>query len=334
MEQDGLFCPFILDLAGEDRVTIWRIIEKYFFKALGNTHSMCSDTFTKFKSALGAISTCKAVKELTHIYKLIDISILSQTRLYLLVSGESYLGCVLFGAEYKLTNMPSEVLEPCTASQLKELLMNQATHQGSLRKLAGMLRKTEEELLSMRIISKFARECALTEEQKHTVIELCKCLNFNSIPWKFNDTTVLEMFEYLNDPNMQVPDETYLNPNYLFFTDRYEEVLSVFGFQAPTFDLGSCGRVNLNDRNYPRVLRYRLVAISTAIGSYRRIKSEKSIYNNPSSSLSSIYSERNTEKPKIQEMWTALRSFSNAANPTSSSSSSGSSRVASDLFSI
>jgi len=240
----------------------------------------------------------------------------------------------MFGAEYKLTNMPSESLEPCTAAQLRELLMTQSSHQGSLHQLAGLLRRPIEELTTMRVISSYLREFPLTEDQKATSLTWCKCLTFTAIPWRLNDTSILTMFEYLNDPNMSIPYETYMNPNSVFFTDRYEEVLSAFGYQAPTFDIGSCARISLNDRNYPRRLRYRLVSLQTALLSYQRIKADKNILNNPSAALSSIYSERDTDKTKIQEVWTALRSFVNAANPTSSSSSSGSSMPQSTLFSL
>jgi len=247
---------------------------------------------------------------------------MSQTRPYLLVSGNSYLGIILFGAEYKISNGPFEQLEPCTSGQLLRLLRNQSSHQGSLTKLAGVLRKPEHELLSMRTISNFARGVALTEDQKTNIVTWCKCLNFNTNAWKLNDSTVLEAFRYMNDPAIPMPDDVHMNPNSIFYSDRYEEVLSAFGYQAPIFDLGGCATLHLTNREPPRRLRYRLVTLQTALGSYRRIKSDRTILNNPSNSLSSIYSERDVDRSKIQEVWSALKSFANAANPTSSSSSS------------
>lgn len=332
--QDGLLCPYEHDLASEDKMTIWKVIEKYFFKSLGESAGACMETFSKIKSALGVISPCRAVKELSHIYKLIDISIMSQTRPYLLVSGSSYLGIILFGAEYKLSNGPFELLEPCPSTQLLGLLQNQSSHQGSLTKLAGVLRKNENDLTSMRVISKFARGCALTEDQKNNVITWCKCLNFNAIPWRLNDSTVLEMFQYMNDPTVPVSEDVYMNPNSVFYFDRYEEVLSAFGYQAPIFDIGGCATISLTNRDPPRKLRYRLVTLQSALGSYRRIKTDRTILNNPSNQLSSIYSERDTDKTKIQEVWTALKSFANAANPTLPSSSSSSSSGQNSLFSF
>lgn len=138
-------CPFLPGLVFEyfpgmikpDPTCIRITVINRFFRLLGDPENSAKAGWRVFKRTINSFANTEEGLVMAHILKGIDLSLQTQTQLFVLIDHGSYLGFVLLGARFSVFSN-STWYKPVSAEKLTETLKELVTHESALEKIAEL----------------------------------------------------------------------------------------------------------------------------------------------------------------------------------------------------
>lgn len=281
------------------------------FGNLGSTLEDCNREMESLRKAWGNLARTNHGQELSHLAKVMEISMETQSVCYPVITGGTYEGAILLGYGYKIVH-GEHVYVP--GDKLNDIVLNSYSHSASLKGILDILgsdaMETDSIPMTMRALAKRCALAKLSVTEKEKIKSLAKSLRFNESFWGQNPEKVKRVLEYLGSTE-EIPQDVPLHHTQLFYNDRLEEVLSAFGSMSITLDITSAPKINLErDGKVPDVLVYRLTDLNAAIASMRQVKNSKILGNNPKN-MSALFACRRIPTSEKDEVWKYLKTFAN-----------------------
>lgn len=305
----GIILPYIPDLATYDRNTVPAVIRQFFFLCLGSTVNEAIVMYDKLCSAWGIIHRTEAGNVLSHLFRVIEIALQSQSRAYPLFSGSTYNGCILSGARFKLY-VRGQVYKPASYDQLQESLSCLKLHTSVLQHIAALSGVMDHsqvtDVTSMRQLSNTLMGCETSEDSRDKIKREVVHLSFPQKFWGINPFTLNRMFDLLGAIGTEIPHDVPMHPHHIFERDRVASVLSAFGYMAPTFLIPSSPSIGLvRSASAPHCFAVRTVALNSAITDMHSVLKTKKITNNPAN-LSKAHQDRSYNGADKTNIWKGL----------------------------
>lgn len=117
---DGIVFPYLSDLAAWDKETVCRVIGLHFTRCLGHTTDGCLSALSDLSGAWKrSLHRTSLGDELSHIFRVIEIAIPAQARVFPVFESHNYTGCYLSGAGFSVA-LRREVFRPATFANNKQ----------------------------------------------------------------------------------------------------------------------------------------------------------------------------------------------------------------------
>jgi hypothetical protein len=289
----GLFFPFIPELASYDGDTIPRLFEDYLLQSLGNTPEQQLDRYSRIKSAWGIISKTDTGNVMAHLGKVILLSLTSQGRCFPIVQDGIYQGSVLSGGRL-FVGLNGQIHRPLDFDKLQEETGSYHLHSRVLNQIAeivngGELDKDANETAQKVIATKTIRhlrnvllEAEISESDRDEIRKLAVHLHFkNDNHLSVNPQSISRILTLMSVTEDREDARLPMHHSALFSRDKVYVSLAAFGFQAPSFNVENCPKVNLKDSKPPTTLVVRQKPLDIATLDWKRMIEEKEIRNNP-----------------------------------------------------
>jgi len=304
---DGLFAPYVAELAVGDSKTILGVITHYFAKSLGGNLATVLNQIQILKTGLGVIGDTVMGKEMTHFYKCLEIALRGQASVYPIFTSGKYEGTVIWGSGYKVA-IGTTVYEPVAYAELQKIVSDSSMHSKALQDIEKLLDGRMEDvdtITSIRSLANIARDAELSTDTRNEIIKLSHNLCFDTKYWSMTAyyvTRALELIASGNEPGDDVP----MHPTVMFTSDRVESILSAFGYTAPSFLIPNGQRIRLGEgTEAPKNLHARPVALQMAVSDMKYVMGESMITNN-NSNLSSRHKDVPYKAKSKAMVWDAL----------------------------
>lgn len=249
----GILFPYFNGLLAPDPVYIRRISLNHFFRLLCDDVRDPREFFKDFKNAISPFAYTREGVIFSHILKGVELSLETQTQLYLLFDRNQYLGFCLLGTRFSVFS-GNKWESPVEAEQLRTELQTIMTHDNRVEaisnKLSG-LRLTSGGVLGQVTAEDIDTSCKLAVqlgrldlegEEKDKVEELKILLEGLSFPTKYFAATresILAKIPFLFNPNPIPPDNdeaVYIPVGSLhLLSDNRALHLLTFGPRSPSF---------------------------------------------------------------------------------------------------
>lgn len=243
----GLWFPYIAELSNWDKTTVPEVIEEKFIKILGSNALAQRRALDSIKSEWGIICNTDTGKELSHLYKGIQLCLQAQSRIMPYFTNDIYQGFVMIGDAYMVRNRAVYV-RPVSFDELKGAVIDSSVHQVVLRKIGTLLNVTTD--YNPRTSKEFAlnvREAALTEETKREILDLARSLSFRENHYGVNQTSfsiianIITHITRLDD----LPEDFPIHPTLIFSNKIAHIAWGAFGDMAPSFKVPSGEKLSL-----------------------------------------------------------------------------------------
>lgn len=279
---DGLFFPFIAELCSPDSETVPGLFEQYLFQSLGDTPEKQLERLDRLRRAWGLLSKTPSGDISAHLCKVIRLAIQAQCRVYPIIQDSVYEGCVLLGARFWL-GINGTVYRPLTFSKLQSELGGFSTHNRTLVEIAREAGLNEEMIghcKSMRKLRSKLLAKNLKEEQRDNIRKLAVHLHFKERFLGVNSNSLSRIIDEVTKVEDGEDDDLPMHHSALFSNDQIFVALSSFGFQAPSFSIENCPRIELKGTP-PQTLVFRQKPLDVACQDWKHMLETKEIRNNP-----------------------------------------------------
>jgi hypothetical protein len=340
---DGLWFPYVPELANPDTDTVPNVIRKYFFGCLGADEDNAIACFEGLKGAWGLLGKTVWGKALAHIYKLMEVALEAQGMIRLVYDQDIYLGAVVMGAGWKIT-VNRKRFEPGSSENLKDAIIASGSNVIVLRKIGAKLNLTEaaqanfEKMTSLWAIRSKMMGLRIKPEDHGEIINLAKSLRFMTPYWQpgrpglekaarlMSETTAL------NDYNA---DEDFpIHPTALFSDDRDFVFWSCFGPIVPSFLIPGSPSFDLTkednivskksvERGQKGIVKApvtsisaRMVPLELGVEDLKRMKATKAVlnpFNQPKVKRSTVNQYKTWSGSEMGLVVSALRTISGAS---------------------
>jgi len=136
----GLLFPYFSGMLAGDTPGLRELISEHFFRNLGSPKIDARAAFKELRTIIGSFGSTTAGILLTHVMKGVSLALQTQTQLYLLFDGNTYLGFCLLGEEFSIF-AHGKWVDPLKPTELKKELRSLRTHDKSLEDLVEQLKK-------------------------------------------------------------------------------------------------------------------------------------------------------------------------------------------------
>lgn len=302
---DGVWCPYVDELAKSDKDTVPNFIDEYCLQNLSSDFETQNGISGQYRSAWGSIGKTRPGRELTHITKCTQIALECQGRPVPLFDKGMYAGTVIYGAGFRIELR--SVHEPCSPSQLNQLVKTYTPLSAGILALNALGCGDYSEVGSMYDIHQIALDKGCSEEEYVRIRNLACTLRFFRPVWAVNSKTILDAFTLLEDPSLDIShlpiDATAIGRS------REELIFSAFGVMAPTFLLRNQPEVKLDLRDPPTTLAVTRVSYSQAALDFKTIKTTRIIHNNPKM-VSGRHVFKSFDRQAKKDLWRGLSALS------------------------
>jgi hypothetical protein len=329
---NGLLFPYIQELTKFDRRTVPTVIKKYFLALLGDDDESVHDAFQRISAAWGNITNTEFGNKMAHIFKVLDISLSTQTCFYPVMSLGQYDGCIMFGFGYSLS-VNGKYFEPGLKKDYEQEIPKMSSHSDSLLRIVQKFdcapNRAETLVLEMRSsvdLYKFVQSHRTIAVQALVTPEIMKLGEFLAFPEdRLLDTNmrgIVDALSYISNASQPVDTLPSVHYTQLFETGRIELAMSAFGNSAPSFRVPGGKRMLLTEpfrvsgkekgaiREVTKIAT-QTVPLSIAIAHLKETIQDKAIMNPWGNSVpgnSNNHLNRTFEKESCENILTALRS--------------------------
>lgn len=306
---DGIFVPYVSELAVVDTMTVPDVVSRYFMRCLASESNDMFLQMHELRSAWGLISKTDLGKEITHIYKCIEVALRAQASIYPVYNDTIYEGTVICGAGYTL-NIGDKVYVPLSYEKLQDEVSEASSHTKAINGIMLYLTEGDDadrvkDCTTMRQLSEVVKEVELDVVDRQSIIKHAYNLHFPNTYWSTSVTNTQAMLHHLISEK-ELPDDMPMNPKYLFSVDRVELVLSAFGHSAPSFMIPNGPKCGFQMADPPKNLHIRTVGLETAILDMKFVMENGMITNNMNN-LSSRHKDTPVNGGPKREIWKMLK---------------------------
>jgi len=320
----GLFVPYVKDLVIPDKKTLPAVMERYFARCFAKDLSGMVQKLTDLRSAWGNISTTSLGSEMSHIAKCIDLALQAQAIIYPVYTGAVYEGTVISGAGFTIVKN-GDVYEPMAYADLQERVVASSAHSRAIEEIVDAVNNEDEFSMkgcsTIRQLSNLLKEEDLDESARSRVVKAAHNLSFENKYWSTSAYYVQSMLSYLVDEKVAIPDDVPMHPKYIFYSSRIEEVMSAFGYEAPSFLIPNGKQLELSKVEPPKNFHVRTLPIATAIGDMMYVL-EKGVITNGNQNLSHKHRDLALKSNDKKEVWKLLKGLYGKSGDTKSTESS------------
>jgi hypothetical protein len=323
---NGLFFPFVPELASYDESTVPRLVEDYLLQSLGSTPEQQIDRYSKIKSAWGLISKTDSGNIVAHLTLVVRLSITSQGRCFPIIQDGIYQGSVLSGGRL-FVGLNGVVYRSLSFDKLQEETGNYHLHSRVLRQIAEIstglefdsaddddMRKlrTIAGVQTLRALRAVLMTKDLNESERDEIKKLSVHLRFkNDSHLPVNPQTISRILFSMTVSEDKEDLTLPLHHSALFSRDKVFVSLSAFGYQAPSFQLENCPKVSVSDSKPPTTLVIRQKTLDIATLDWKTMIDHKEIRNNPRN-LSRANRDRTVTGQDKINLWKSLKDMCGA----------------------
>lgn len=253
----GVFFDYVNELAEFDAKTIPEVINRHFLPLLGDDAEDAQEAFESVKIGVGILYKTTAGKILSHMFRVIDISLKLQTAVLPVIVKGSYTGCLMLGAGYMLeVNKRAVVI--ATRPQLDALLRKVDPHGNTLHKIMSRLnfRNDEERSAGYQGCDRMYKLKALFDSlglkggnETRTEIEaMLPHIDFQETPHAITPENLALVFQTMSDTSISLSTLPYIHYSQLFSMNRRHIVWSSFGETAPSFRVATGKTMNISGK--------------------------------------------------------------------------------------
>lgn len=268
-------------MAKDDKTTVPDFVNTYLINGLGTSADTCHDFATQVRSAWGLISTTAEGSILAHIAKCVDISLQAQAKPFIITSINQYIGTAILGSEFTIY-VELDKFEPMETPAFEKTLVNVDSHSAALQKIieVASLEGDDRYPATMRHLRHILISKPLQDDERKEILSQAVNLSFIEEYWSFNSVNLENTLNLLIDPTQNISIRVPMNPEYLLTLDRYEEVLSAFGVNAPSFNFPGTTRYAFGEKPFKDLnkLVVKWLPVPEAINELKRVILEKCIY--------------------------------------------------------
>lgn len=285
---NGIFVRYIDETqTSNGEKAIHTTIGRYFLGALGSTSESVRIMFDRVRRDLGNLIHTQIGRELAHMAKCIDLGLQAQARIFPVLSGEQYLGCVLLGAGYQI-HAYDTTTSPVDELTLRGKVEQAGSHRSALSAIASIVDEDPSSNLHMAVkatpsmikLRSGLLGCPLTAEQQSQICALAKGLRFRSKSLNVSAENIATCLSLIQNPVLEIPLTHPIHPSMLFEQNRTSLVWSAFGDLAPSCVFHGGPQVDLGTtKDLPKHIGFRMVPLKDALIDIEMIMSKKKFPN-------------------------------------------------------
>lgn len=246
----GNVFPYFQGIIQPDAVSMNSMILRRFYQLLGKTHEQCQSRYITIRHGVNSLSTTSRGMEMCHMLLGIELALSTQSRCFLIIEKNSYLGFALLGAKYAIFSN-TKWFAPASEKELSEALRSMDPHEAAVSsmtsKLEDLLKKdqytgsTDKSIFSEpKDLVACLSKLKLDDIDDDDVRELDRCvrsLNYMGTGYLTkNPQMITEMLETLaSNTHLAIERPTYLPSVRAPFASKSFILLSRFGPDAPSF---------------------------------------------------------------------------------------------------
>jgi len=350
----GFTLPFDRDFAEPDFHVVPKFFATYARLVLGVSEDASVQRANAIGSAWGNLNKTSWGLQVAHLVVCLQLAINTQSNLITKVVNGRYVGCIiqnldlsagLYGSyvqavPYSTLREEQIIIDRQTLNLKKIIEITGGDTYDNLHTPSGDERfKSVTSYRSLRNLI-HQQTTPLGPDQETEIIELAKGLEFPQRAFGHTYNFVEKVLTWCKN-TVTIPDNIYLNPNYIFATDRTELAFGAFGARAPSFSIPNGAKVTLStSQSYPTHKTKskngsisntprpnfvtRPVPIETAILEIKKIIQTRELNNFPASKSQGFTKYNATERPALfrilQELATSTTSpFTNISSGSTSS---------------
>jgi hypothetical protein len=232
------------------------MILRRFYQLMGNTHEKCQSSYLELRHGINSLATTSRGMEICHILLGIDLALDTQSRCFMIIDNNKYLGFSLLGARYAIfsnTRWYAPASEGDVALAISRMDPHESAVSDIIEKLEKLKASNQYDGLTVRSIfgqpSTLVEELAklkvneLEDEDVRDLDRFVRSLNYMGANYlSQNPQMISEMLTTLaSTKDISLDRPTYLPSIKAPFNDRAFKLLSRFGPEAPSFwnDRGS-----------------------------------------------------------------------------------------------
>lgn len=246
----GHIFPYFTGLIQPDAVFMNSMILRRFYQLLGSTHQQCQQTYLDIRHGINSLASTPRGMELCHILLGIELALDTQSRCFLIIDKNQYLGFSLLGARYAIfcnSKWCAPVNEEIFINDLSRMDPHESAIQDMTKKLEDLAAKEQYTGIADKSIFHEPRKLVealdglkIVDIDDEDIRELDRCIrNLNYMGAGYltqNPQMISEMLETLaSNKSIELSRPTFLPSIRAPMKSKVFALLSRFGPEAPSF---------------------------------------------------------------------------------------------------
>jgi hypothetical protein len=291
---DGIVFPFLEELAAWDKDTVCTVLGRYFVRCLGHTTEGSlkgySDICTAWKRSIHRSSVGNT---LSHIFRVIELALPAQARVFPVFENDQYTGCYLSGAGMSIA-LRGEILRPTShANNTSDFDLFEGT-EAILRRITDLFgtddkhdaqfakAKSMKAHLSCRALNNYLKTWITDEQRLEQVRALASKIRYPQEYLRINMDTIQLVITWIK--GAAIPIDMPMHPMALGKSSTLELSLSAFGPSAPSPVIPGAPKLQLTPKppaKFSKPLVFRTTSLENAISDWVEVGKTGFVYNGP-----------------------------------------------------
>jgi hypothetical protein len=290
---DGIVFPYVQDLAAWDKETTCSVIGRYFTRCLGHTTDGCLTSLSDLSSAWKrSLHRCSLGNEISHIFRVIELAIPAQARVFPVFESGNYTGCYLSGSGFSIA-LRREIFRPASYANNKMDFDSFEGTEAIIKRILTMFGGKAEEkfkkatdtgaFISMRGLALYLSSWVVKPEQWETIRALASKLSYPQEYLRINMENIQLVISWMKR-EVAIPISAPMHSSGLGQTSTIALALSAFGPSAPSPIVPGAPKLQLTPKAPPKfnkTLVFRTTTLENAIADWNDTAEKGYVYNGP-----------------------------------------------------
>lgn len=249
-KSSGLIFPYFHGMIQPDATFMNSMILRRFYQLLGSTHEKCQTNYLEIRHGVNSLASTSRGMEICHILLGIDLALDTQSRCFIIIEKNKYLGFALLGSRYAIFSN-TKWFAPTNEETFIAALSRMDPHESAVDDIIQKLEKlkTSDQYTGMTNRTMFNEPSTLVDElakikldevEDEDVRDLdryVRNLNYMGTGYlSMNPQMIADMLAALTSTqDIVLTRPTYLPSIKAPFANRHFKALSRFGPEAPSF---------------------------------------------------------------------------------------------------
>lgn len=240
----GLLFPYEPQLAKFDKFTVPNVIYQYFFAGLGDTVEDATKEFEEIVASWGNVFNTEFSNVMSHIFKVIEISLRTQTRPILMMTANNYDGVFMQGSAFHIT-VNGTHYTAVSKEEIERDIKRMDSHASALWSILQQLNLSKEErqgyfegMESIWDLKDVVDTVSINggPTVREQMIKNAQFLHFPKDRYAGSYATAIEKaLLCIATPTQKIKEVGSLHPPLIFEQDRISLIMGCFGPLAPSF---------------------------------------------------------------------------------------------------